>query len=76
MAKFEASSKRRVTLRSNNDVPLLMGIVNATPDSFYAGSRHGSIELGMDFLTKERLGLMSAENQLVRVQTPYPSKKK
>ena len=52
MAKFEASSKRRVTLRSNNDVPLLMGIVNATPDSFYAGSRHGSIELGMEFFDK------------------------
>ncbi len=52
MAKFEASSKRRVTLRSNNNVPLLMGIVNATPDSFYAGSRHGSIELGMEFFDK------------------------
>ena len=29
-----------------------MGIINATPDSFYAGSRHGSIELGMEFFDK------------------------
>lgn len=40
------------------DKPVVMGIINTTPDSFYSGSRHGSID---DFLrTAERMLLDGA----------------
>ncbi len=45
-ARLDRLSGRRPLLEDGR-LPLLMGIVNATPDSFYDGGRHASAELAI-----------------------------
>ena len=53
MVVLEGSGKSR---------PLVMGIINATPDSFHESSREGDVERAMKMIQKAQIGLTLAAN--------------
>ena len=52
--------------KNDNGRPLLMGILNITPDSFYSDSRFSeedALKKAEQMIAKEQIGLMLAVNQ-------------